>query len=68
MQIGPDFCCLPEISSFCTVLFICWLVLQHVLADLIGYCQGDIYNVCNVCFNLTIRVFTYDVGVVVGYG
>jgi hypothetical protein len=28
--------------------------------DIIGHLQGDLYNVCSVCFNFIITVFTYS--------
>jgi len=55
-----------SIPNCCIELFICWLALQHVLADLIGHLQGGFYTVCSVCFNLPEISHMIKIEVVVG--
>jgi hypothetical protein len=50
---------------------ICSLVLQHVSARLKrGNLHGDLYNVCSICFQLTIKEFSHmiKIDVVIDYG
>jgi hypothetical protein len=49
-----------SIPSYCTVLFICWTFSDMFQPDFIGRLQRDLCNVCSVCLNLTVIVFTYD--------
>jgi len=40
-------------------LFVGWFS-DMFQPHLLGHLQGDFYNVCSVCFNLTFRVFRCD--------
>jgi len=53
----------PQRSNTNLLYCIIYLLLSSLtcfILHFISHLQGDFYNVCSICFNLNITVFTHD--------